>query len=112
MKKVEAIIRPFKLKEVSNALASIGVSGMTISEVEGFGKQRGFIETYRGNVFDVRFLPKIKIEVVVKDDMVENVIKTIIETAKTGEVGDGKIFVYNIENAYRIRTNEKGDIVL
>lgn len=112
MKKVEAIIRPFKLKEVSNALASIGVSGMTISEVEGFGKQRGFVETYRGSVYDVRFLPKIKIEVVVKDEMVDSVVRTIIENSKTGDVGDGKIFVYNIENAYRIRTNEKGDSVL
>ncbi|MFN4244739.1 MAG: P-II family nitrogen regulator [Brevinematia bacterium] len=112
MKKVEAIIRPFKLNDVTSSLVRIGVSGITISEVEGFGQQRGFVETYRGSKYDVRFLPKIKLEIVVKDEIVEDVVKTIIENSKTGEIGDGKIFVYDIDKAYRIRTGESGDKVV
>ncbi|MCX8028893.1 MAG: P-II family nitrogen regulator [Brevinematales bacterium] len=109
MKKVEAIIKPFKLEDVTDALIKVGIKGMTVSEVEGFGVQKGYVEIYRGKEYEVRFLPKVKIEVVVTDDMVDKVIKTIIETAKTGEIGDGKIFVYDISNAYRIRTGESGN---
>ncbi|MCS7298965.1 MAG: P-II family nitrogen regulator [Spirochaetia bacterium] len=109
MKKVEAIIKPFKLKEVTDALTKVGIKGMTVSEVEGFGVQKGYIEIYRGKEYEVRFLPKIKIEIVVTDDILDKVINTIIASAKTGEIGDGKIFVYDIQNAYRIRTGESGN---
>lgn len=109
MKKVEAIIKPFKLQEVADALIKAGIKGMTVSEVEGFGVQRGYIEIYRGKEYEVRFLPKVKIEVVVTDDMLDSVIKTIVETAKTGEIGDGKIFVCEVSGAYRIRTGESGN---
>ncbi|MCX8096701.1 MAG: P-II family nitrogen regulator, partial [Spirochaetes bacterium] len=109
MKKVEAIIKPFRLKEVTDALTKVGIKGMTVSEVEGFGVQKGYIEIYRGKEYEVRFLPKIKIEIVVTDDILDKVINTIIASAKTGEIGDGKIFVYDIQNAYRIRTGESGN---
>ncbi|GBD02926.1 Nitrogen regulatory protein P-II [bacterium HR19] len=109
MKKIEAIIKPFKLDDVKDALTSIGISGMTITEVRGFGRQKGHTELYRGAEYVVDFLPKIKIEIIVPDDMVDKVVKTIIESAKTGKVGDGKIFIYPIEEAIRIRTGEKGE---
>jgi nitrogen regulatory protein P-II 1 len=109
MKKIEAIIRPFKLEEVKEKLQDIGVSGMTVYEVKGIGRQKGHTELYRGAEYAVELLPKVKIEIVVPDDMVNKVIKTIIESAKTGKIGDGKIFIYSIEDAIRIRTEEHGD---
>jgi nitrogen regulatory protein P-II 1 len=109
MKKVEAIIKPFKLDEVKDALAAIGVQGMTITEVKGFGRQKGHTELYRGTEYVVDFIPKIKIEIVVKDNMLGNVVKAIEETAKTGKIGDGKIFISNIEDAIRIRTGQRGE---
>jgi nitrogen regulatory protein P-II 1 len=109
MKKVEAIIKPFRLDEVKDALTAIGVGGMTVSEVRGFGRQKGHTELYRGAEYVVDFLPKVKVEVVVPDDMVEKVVKAIIDSAKTGKVGDGKIFIYPIEQAIRIRTGETGE---
>jgi nitrogen regulatory protein P-II 1 len=109
MKKIEAIIKPFRLDEVKDALTAIGVGGMTVSEVRGFGRQKGHTELYRGAEYVVDFLPKVKIEVVVPDDMVEKVVKAIIDSAKTGKVGDGKIFIYPIEQAIRIRTGETGE---
>lgn len=109
MKKVEAVIKPFKLDEVKDALAEIGVQGMTISEVKGFGRQKGHSELYRGTEYVVDFIPKIKIEIVVKDNMLDSVVKTIEKIAKTGKMGDGKIFVSDIENAVRIRTGQVGD---
>jgi nitrogen regulatory protein P-II 1 len=109
MKKIEAIIKPFRLDEVKDALTAIGVGGMTVSEVRGFGRQKGHTELYRGAEYVVDFLPKVKVEVVVPDDMVEKVVKAIIDSAKTGKVGDGKIFIYPIEQAIRIRTGETGE---
>ncbi len=109
MKKIEAIIKPFKLEEVRDALAEIGIKGMTISEVKGFGRQKGHTEIYRGAEYVVDFLPKIKIEIVVPDSMVEKAIEVIIKNAKTGKIGDGKIFVYDVQNAIRIRTGESGE---
>lgn len=109
MKKIEAIIKPFKLEEVKEALVLAGIQGMTITEVKGFGRQRGHVEIYRGSELQVLFIPKIKIEVVVPDSLVEIVIKIIQEKAYTGNVGDGKIFVIPIEDAVRIRTNERGE---
>ena len=106
MKLVTAIIKPFKLDEVRAALTKIGVNGMTVTEVKGFGRQKGHTEIYRGAEYAVNFLPKIKIEVVVASDQVDKAIETISKTAKTGQIGDGKIFVTNIENAVRIRTGE------
>lgn len=108
MKKIEAIIRPFKLDEVKEALLEEGVRGMTISEVRGYGRQKGHKETYRGSEYQIEFVPKIKIEVVVDDAIVEKVIDAILTHAKTGQVGDGKIFIYNIEDIIRIRTDESG----
>ncbi len=108
MKKIEAIIRPFKLDEVKEALLEEGIRGLTLSEVRGYGRQKGHTETYRGSEYQIEFVPKIKIEVVVDDDLSETVIKAILKTAKTGQVGDGKIFVSNIEDAIRIRTDESG----
>ncbi len=108
MKKIEAIIKPFKLDEVKDALNSIGIKGMMISEVKGFGRQKGHKEIYRGAEYVVDFVPKIKIEIVIDDNIVENVINTIVKTANTGKIGDGKIFVQSIENAVRIRTGESG----
>ena len=108
MKKIEAIIKPFKLVEVKEGLAELGVSGMTVSEVKGFGRQKGHSEIYRGAEYTVDFVPKIKVEVVVDGNMVDKVIKVILAQAKTGQIGDGKVFVRSIENAYRIRTGEEG----
>src|SRR3990170_2016259 len=108
MKKIEAIIRPFKLDEVEEALIEEGVRGLTISEVRGYGRQKGHTETYRGSEYRIEFVPKIKIEVVVEDSKVEKVIDAILKTAKTGQVGDGKIFIYNVEDVVRIRTGESG----
>ncbi len=109
MKKIEAIIKPFKLDEVKDALNKIGIKGNTVTEVKGFGRQKGHTELYRGAEYVVDFLPKIKIEVVAADDMVEKVIETIVNTAKTGRIGDGKIFVTNVEEVVRIRTGERGE---
>ncbi len=112
MKKVEAIIKPFKLDEVKEALGEIGVQGMTVSEVKGFGRQKGHTELYRGAEYVVDFLPKIKMEIIVKDDLVQRVIDTIQNAAKTGRLGDGKIFVTAVDEVLRIRTGEKGDEAL
>ncbi|MFC3122128.1 P-II family nitrogen regulator [Agaribacter flavus] len=112
MKKVEAIIKPFKIEDVREGLSAIGVSGLTITEVKGFGRQKGHTELYRGAEYTVDFLPKTKLEVVVQDDLVERVIETIVEQAKTGKIGDGKVFVYNVERAIRIRTGEESDDAL
>jgi nitrogen regulatory protein PII len=108
MKKIEAIIRPFKLDEVKEALIEEGVKGLTMSEVRGYGRQKGHTETYRGSEYRIEFVPKIKIEVVVDDEMAEKVIDAILKTAKTGQVGDGKIFVSNVDDVIRIRTEESG----
>ena len=109
MKLVIAIIKPFKLDEVREALTEIGVAGMTVTEVKGFGRQKGHTEIYRGNEYTVDFLPKIKIDLVVADDVVAQAVAAIIGAAKTGKIGDGKIFVLPIEEAIRIRTEERGD---
>lgn len=109
MKKIEAIIKPFKLEVVREALNNIGIHGMTVTEVKGFGRQKGFVEFYRGAEYDVEFIPKTKIEIVVNNEDLEKVISTIQENARTGKIGDGKIFVSNIEEVIRIRTGEKGD---
>ena len=108
MKMIKAIIKPFKLDEVKDALGSIGVQGMTVSEVKGFGRQRGHVETYRGAEYRIDFIPKIKIEVMVDASMTDQVVATISEKAKTGKIGDGKIFVLPVEKAVRIRTGESG----
>jgi len=109
MKKIEAIIKPFKLEEVKDALAEIGVEGMTVTEVKGFGRQKGHTEIYRGSEYTVDFLPKIKIEVVLGDALVESATAAITKAAKTGKIGDGKIFVSPVEEAIRIRTDETGE---
>ncbi len=109
MKKVEAIVKPFKLDDVREALAEIGLHGLTVSEVKGFGRQKGHTESYRGAEYVVDFLPKMKIEVVVADDLVARVLEAIERTAKTGRIGDGKIFVTPVEEAIRIRTGERGE---
>jgi nitrogen regulatory protein P-II 1 len=112
MKKIEAIIKPFKLDEVKDALNEIGVQGMTVTEVKGFGRQKGHVELYRGAEYDVAFIPKIKIEVVVGEGMTEKAVTLIQEKAKTGKIGDGKIFVSSIEQIIRIRTGETGDAAI
>ena len=109
MKRVEAVIKPFKLEDVKDALAEIGVTGMTVSEVKGYGRQKGHSELYRGAEYVVDFLPKIKMEMIVAEDMVEQVTSTIVEAARTGKIGDGKIFVSNIERIVRIRTGEENE---
>ncbi|MGA1847171.1 P-II family nitrogen regulator [Deferribacter abyssi] len=109
MKKIEAIIKPFKLDDVKEKLTELGIKGLTISEVKGFGRQKGHTELYRGAEYVIDFIPKIKIEVVVPDDMVESVIEAIIESARTGRIGDGKIFVIPIDEIIRIRTGETGE---
>ena len=109
MKKIEAMIKPFKLDDVRESLSDIGISGMTITEVRGFGRQKGHTELYRGAEYMVDFLPKVKLEVVVPDDLVDQCIEAIIEAAQTGKIGDGKIFVYNVERAIRIRTGEENE---
>ena len=108
MKLVKAIIKPFKLEEVKEALAEIGIEGMTVTEVKGFGRQKGHTEIYRGSEYTVDFLPKVSVEIAVADDVVGKVLDTISKAAKTGKIGDGKIFVLNVEEAVRIRTDEKG----
>lgn len=112
MKKVEAIIKPFKLEEVKEALAGVGVQGLTVTEVKGFGRQKGHKELYRGAEYVVEFLPKVKLEIVVSDEILEAVVKAIVQAASTGRIGDGKIFISPVEEAVRIRTGETGDIVL
>jgi len=112
MKKIEAVIKPFKLEEVKDALAEVGIEGMTVVEVKGFGRQKGHTEIYRGSEYTVDFLPKIKIEVVVGDDAGDSATKAIIGAAKTGKIGDGKVFVSSVEQAIRIRTDETGDEAL
>lgn len=109
MKKIESIIKPFKLDEVKAALSELGIEGMTVSEVKGFGRQKGHTEIYRGSEYTVDFLPKVKIEVVVADDIVDKAVDAIIKAAQTGKIGDGKVFVLPVEQAIRIRTEEKGD---
>ena len=109
MKKIEAIIKPFKLDEVKEALNELGIQGMTVTEVKGFGRQKGHTEIYRGSEYTVDFLPKLKIEAVITDDLVERAIAAIIKSARTGKIGDGKIFVSNVEEAVRIRTEETGE---
>ena len=109
MKKIEAIIKPFKLEEVKDALSEVGIEGMTVIEVKGFGRQKGHTEIYRGSEYTVDFLPKIKVEVVLADAQVEAAIAAILKSAKTGKIGDGKIFVSPVEQSIRIRTEEKGE---
>jgi len=109
MKKIEAVIKPFKLDEVKDALNEIGIQGMTVTEVKGFGRQKGHTELYRGAEYVVDFIPKIKIEIVISDGLAEKVVKTIEQVAKTGKIGDGKIFVYSVDEAVRIRTGERGE---
>ncbi len=108
MKKIEAIIKPFKLEDLKEGLSALGIKGMTISEVKGFGRQKGHSEIYRGAEYAVDFVPKLKLEIVVQADMVDKVVATILTHAKTGKIGDGKVFVLPIEGAYRIRTEEEG----
>lgn len=108
MKKIEAIIKPFKLEDVKEALVGINISGMTVSDVKGYGRQQGHSELYRGAEYVVDFLPKIKIDIVVKDEMVDSIINTIVNSAKTGKIGDGKIFVSSLDEVVRIRTEERG----
>jgi nitrogen regulatory protein P-II 1 len=109
LKKIEAIIKPFKLAEVKEALSDLGIEGMTVTEVKGFGRQKGHTEIYRGSEYSVDFVPKIKIEVVLIDSMVETTISAVVNAAKTGKIGDGKVFVYPIEEAIRIRTDETAE---
>ena len=109
MKKIEAIIKPFKLDDVRDALTDIGVNGMTVTEVKGFGRQKGHTEIYRGAEYAVDFLPKIKMELVLRDDQVDQAVDVIIETARSGKIGDGKIFIFPVEEAIRIRTGERSD---
>ena len=108
MKKVEAIIKPFKLEDVKEALSEIGIQGMTVTEVKGFGRQKGHTEIYRGSEYTVDFLPKVKLEIIIDDEQAEAVVDKIVSTANTGKIGDGKVFVSNVEEAVRIRTGEKG----
>lgn len=112
MKKIEAIVRPFRIDDVREALAEIGVKGMTLTEVKGYGRQKGHTELYRGSEYQIDFLPKIKLEVVVPDRLEAQVVETIIRTAKTGQVGDGKIFVIPVDDAIRVRTGESGEAAL
>ena len=112
MKKLEAIIKPFKLEEVKDALSELGIAGMTVTEVKGFGRQKGHTEIYRGSEYTVDFLPKIKIEVVLSDETVDEAIAAIVKAAKTGKIGDGKVFVSPVVEAVRIRTDETGDHAL
>jgi nitrogen regulatory protein P-II 1 len=109
MKKIEAIIKPFKMEDVKEALTEIGIEGMTVSEVKGFGRQKGHTEIYRGSEYTVDFLPKVKFEIVVPDDRVQRAVETIVQTARTGKIGDGKVFVISIDEVIRIRTEERGE---
>jgi nitrogen regulatory protein P-II 1 len=108
MKKIEAIVKPFKLDEIKEALGELGIAGMTVSEVKGFGRQKGHTEIYRGSEYTVDFLPKIKIELVVTEEQTDQAVEAIVKTAKTGKIGDGKVFVSTVDDAIRIRTEEKG----
>ncbi|HWR59956.1 MAG TPA: P-II family nitrogen regulator [Thermodesulfovibrionales bacterium] len=112
MKKIEAIIKPFKLDEVKDALNEIGIQGMTVTEVKGFGRQKGHVELYRGAEYDIAFIPKVKIEIVVSDSAARKVVSVIEEKAKTGKIGDGKVFVLAIEEIIRIRTGERGEAAI
>jgi len=112
VKKIDAIIKPFKLEEVKDALAEVGIEGMTITEVKGFGRQKGHTEIYRGSEYTVDFLPKVRMEIVLQDNQVESAIQAIVSSAKTGKIGDGKIFVSNVEEVVRIRTDEKGALAV
>jgi nitrogen regulatory protein P-II 1 len=109
MKKIEAIIKPFKLEEVKDALSELGIEGMTVTEVKGFGRQKGHTEIYRGSEYTVDFLPKIKLEVVLAESLLDTAVKAIINSAKTGKIGDGKIFILDVDEAIRIRTEETGE---
>ena len=109
MKKIEAIIKPFKMEDVKEALSEIGIEGMTVSEVKGFGRQKGHTEIYRGSEYTVDFLPKVKFEIVLADDRVQRAVDAIVQAAKTGKIGDGKVFILAIEDAIRIRTEERGE---
>jgi nitrogen regulatory protein P-II 1 len=112
MKLIIAIIKPFKLEEVKEALAGIGIEGMTVTEVKGFGRQKGHTEVYRGSEYTVDFLPKVKIEIVVTSEVAAQTVETIVKAAKTGKIGDGKVFVLTLEDAVRIRTDERGDTAI
>jgi len=112
MKKVEAIVKPFKLDEVKDALNEIGIQGMTVTEVKGFGRQKGHTELYRGAEYVIDFIPKIKVEIVTSDTLMQKVVDTIEKVARTGKIGDGKIFVYTVEDVIRIRTGERGEAAL
>jgi nitrogen regulatory protein PII len=112
MKKIEAIIKPFKLEEVKDALGEVGIEGMTVTEVKGFGRQKGHTEIYRGSEYTVDFLPKIKVELVIPDNQVDTAVATIIKAAKTGKIGDGKVFVSTVDDAVRIRTEERGEMAV
>jgi nitrogen regulatory protein P-II 1 len=112
MKKIEAIIKPFKLDEVKEALNAIGIHGMTITDVKGFGRQKGHVEVYRGTEYEVNFIPKIKIEVVIPDSLMDKVVSTIVEKAKTGNIGDGKLFLSSLEDVIRIRTGDRGEAAI
>ncbi len=112
MKKVEAIIKPFKLEEVKESLAGVGIQGLTVTEVKGFGRQKGHKELYRGAEYVVEFLPKVKLEIFISDDKVESVVDAIVKAASTGRIGDGKIFIMPVDDAVRIRTGESGEIAL
>jgi nitrogen regulatory protein P-II 1 len=112
MKKIEAIIKPFKLEEVKDALGEIGIEGMTISEVKGFGRQKGHTEIYRGSEYTVDFLPKIKVDLVVSSEIADRVVDAIVRSAKTGKIGDGKVFISDVEEAVRIRTEERGNLAV
>ena|SRR5262245_35372846 len=109
MKKIEAIVKPFKLEEVKDALSGVGIEGMTVTEVKGFGRQKGHTEIYRGSEYTVDFLPKLKLEIVTSDSSVDSAVEAIVKAAKTGKIGDGKVFVSTIDDAIRIRTEEKGE---
>ena len=112
MKLIVAIIKPFKLEEVKEALAAVGIEGMTVTEVKGFGRQKGHTEIYRGSEYTVYFLPKVKVEIAVTDDVAAKAVDAIAKSAKTGKIGDGKIFILNIEDAVRIRTDERGETAI
>ncbi|HEO71037.1 MAG TPA: P-II family nitrogen regulator [Candidatus Hydrogenedentes bacterium] len=112
MKKVEAVIKPFKLEEVKEALSAVGIQGLTITEVKGYGRQKGHKELYRGAEYVVEFLPKVKLDIIVRDDQVQSVVEAIVKAASTGRIGDGKIFISQVEEVIRIRTGETGDAAL
>lgn len=112
MKKIECVIRPIKIDDVKEAVSNVGITGMTVTDVRGYGRQRGRTEKYRGNTYIVNLLPKVKVEFVVPDDRVEEVVEAILDAAQTGEIGDGKVFVADVEQAVRIRTGERGEAAL